>query len=195
MRLASALGLEPPFLDSAAMAEALWQNSILRHDRCHDGIDCRDQIRHLQPDLKSSLAAVDIDEVVGERLLSITAGVLRVWPNGRRFADKTYVMRCKSRGPVCLIDFCDFIILPALASVSKHAIGFRATPANFGNFLAARERRKNYFPVSGAGLPPRNFCFSEPNRPKSCRSRRSRPRPEAIQPSLARLAPRIDALA
>ena len=26
-------------------------------------------IRHLQPDLKSSLAAVDIDEVVGERLL------------------------------------------------------------------------------------------------------------------------------
>ena len=60
------------------MAEALWQNSILRHDRCHDGIDCRDQIRHLQPDLKSSLAAVDIDEVVGERLLFDYRRVLRV---------------------------------------------------------------------------------------------------------------------
>ena len=161
------------------MAEALWQNSILRHDRCHDGIDCRDQIRHLQPDLKSSLAAVDIDEVVGERLLSITAGVLRVWPNGRRFADKTYVMRGKSRGRVCLIDFCDFIILPALASVPSTPLGsgrLRRTRELFGS----RERRKNYFPVSGAGLPPRNSCFSEPNRPKSCRSRRESPKAEAF---------------
>jgi hypothetical protein len=45
------------------------QDSILRHDRCHDGIECRDQVPHLQSNLQSSLAAIDIDEVVGERLL------------------------------------------------------------------------------------------------------------------------------
>ena len=51
-------------------------------------LECRDQIRHLQPDLQSSLAAVDIDEVLLER---------------------------------------------------------PGNSGNSGNFLAARERRKNYF--------------------------------------------------
>jgi hypothetical protein len=43
--------------------------SLLRHDRCHDGIECRDQVRQMQSNLQSSLTAVDIDEVVLERML------------------------------------------------------------------------------------------------------------------------------
>ena len=84
------------------MAEALWQTLYYATIGATMALIAETKIRHLQPDLKSSLAAVDIDEVVGERLLSITAGVLRVWPNGQRFADKTYVMLHKSPGRVCL---------------------------------------------------------------------------------------------
>ena len=45
-------------------------------------------------------------------------------------------MSCCTKAPAqsALIDFCEFIILPALASLSKHAIGFRATRATRGTF-------------------------------------------------------------
>ena len=118
------------------MEEALSGIVILRHDRCHDGIECRDQIPHLQSNLQSSLAAVDIDEVVRERLL---------------FDYRRNLARLTERADAAGLVAGDPFRRPQAS---------RATRATRGTFWSARERKERIISLSAGCITSERYPLS-----------------------------------